>query len=200
MVRLKYLPRLTTATETWFMDANLLSIWSAVEPGLGIIASSLATLRPLFRGLFRTGTTNMGSSSNNNGGTGHGRFLSFKNGAIVEELPVRSGKEEEPSPYDSFAFIQGGIPSIKGAPAGPHQHIAKEPWKPRALAGRRAPSRIGKAEELLGEDLSAFTQPQQLGNTVSCERLPPDVFAKWAGQPAIRRCSSKSRLHGYMKG
>ena len=95
MVRLKYIPRLATATETWFMDANLIAIWSAVEPGLGIIASSLATLRPLFRGLFRTGNTTNGSLSLNNApGSGYPKFLPSKGGATIEELPTRKGDEE----------------------------------------------------------------------------------------------------------
>jgi hypothetical protein len=184
MVRLNYIPRLATATETWFMDANLIAIWSAVEPGLGIIASSLATLRPLFRGLFRTGNTQISSSDITNL-----RFTSFKNAIPVEELPRKSSDERQGTIYDSFEFIQGGLPSIKTLPAGPHQHIPKAAWKPGAPKEHRVLGRMGKAEELLGEDLSAFSRTSesimrttvvrtrpQLGNVVRCEGPPsPDL-------------------------
>ena len=203
MVRLNYIPRLATATQTWFMDANLIAIWSAVEPGLGIIASSLATLRPLFRGCFNLGNTQNSSSLNGGLAMQYARFQPFKTGTIVEELPARGKVDEEGTPYDSFEFIQGGLPSMRGTPVGPHQHIEKEPWRPRGSTERRAPSRMGKAEELLGEDLSAFARSQHipqprppLGNTVSCEG-PQDVIR--VDEPEIRRCTSKCRLHGSKK-
>ena len=221
MVRLNYIPRLATATQTWFMDANLIAIWSAVEPGLGIMASSLATLRPLFRGCFNFGNTQNSSSLNGGLAMQYARFPSFKNGTMVEELPARGKIDDgEGTPYDSFEFIQGGLPALKGTPVGPHEHIQKEPWRPSGASERRAPgSRMGKAEELLGEDLSTFarsverTQPSPaplvrssqermrarppLGNTVSCEGPRENIRAD---EPEIRRCGSKCRLHGYRKG
>jgi hypothetical protein len=215
------------------MDANLIAIWSAVEPGLGIIASSLATLRPLFRGLFRMAGSSLGSSFNNNGagsvGGAYARFASFKTATVVEELPARGPGEggKEASPYDSFEFIQGGIPAMKGTPVGPHQHIPKEPWKPTAIAApaparapteRRAPSRMGKAEELLGEDLSTFTTARpvpapipihliQLGNSTSCEGGPekpipspdqPRVLTR-SNSNNLSRSNSKCKITGLKK-
>jgi hypothetical protein len=235
MVRLNYIPRLATATQTWFMDANLIAIWSAVEPGLGIIASSLATLRPLFRGLFRTGNTSLGSSfnNNNNAGGAYLRFASLKSAAVVEELPARAKEGDASasgSPYDSFEFIQGGLPAMRGTPVGPHQHIPKEPWKPTAVAApeKRVPSRMGKAEELLGEDLSTFSTARpvpapiprhliQLGNSTSCEGGPekparspdqPNILMRSNSQPNghsrsnsnnLSRSNSKCKLTGLKK-
>lgn len=85
MVRLKYIPVLGFTSIAVFgaskisrsyilskLTCNLddglsLAIWSALEPGLGIIASSLATLRPLFRqfaeGIRSTRNSSRGFSS-----------------------------------------------------------------------------------------------------------------------------------------
>ncbi|KIW04482.1 uncharacterized protein PV09_04241 [Verruconis gallopava] len=54
MIRMNYISRLATATISWFTEANMIAIWSTIEPGLGIIAASLATLRPLVRQIWGT--------------------------------------------------------------------------------------------------------------------------------------------------
>jgi hypothetical protein len=57
------------------VNAYYLAIWTAVEPGLGIIASSFATTRPLFRLLtarFRKGSWTFTSSNSGSGGYGNG--------------------------------------------------------------------------------------------------------------------------------
>ncbi|KAF2492430.1 hypothetical protein BU16DRAFT_114088 [Lophium mytilinum] len=41
-----------TRTDDFFWNATNNSIWSAIEPGVGIIAGSLATMRPLFKSFF----------------------------------------------------------------------------------------------------------------------------------------------------
>jgi hypothetical protein len=198
MVRLNYVSRLATATTTWFVDANMIAIWSAIEPGLGIIASSLATLRPLFRSWLHPATSSYSSSIPGNDYT---RFPSQKIGATTVELPSR---KEDMSIED---FIFHG--AVTKAPGGPHQYITKEPWKPRTsvseapgidrpmsprnttLANGRQSS---KAEEMLGEDLSGHLLPR-LGNVVSCE----GPFETVLGKPAIPRCSSRCKMHGRHK-
>ncbi|KIW08155.1 uncharacterized protein PV09_01088 [Verruconis gallopava] len=184
MVRLNYVSRLATAVETWFADANLVAIWSAIEPGLGICASSLATLRPLFRGIFGTNSSFSNSSFH---ATQYARFPSLKSGSTrVEELPVRKDESNE-----SFEFIQTGFANARfSLPPPPHQIIPKEPWRPSASTDRSGmTSRIGKAEELLGEDLSNIISPR-LGNSVSCEG-PSDAI-----RAHPHRCSSICKLHG----
>jgi hypothetical protein len=49
VVRIKWISILVTHNLDFFYKALWLGIWSAIEPGIGIIASSLATLRPLVR-------------------------------------------------------------------------------------------------------------------------------------------------------
>lgn len=46
-IRFKYLWGLTDISD-WFWNATNCSIWSCIEPGTGIIAGNLATMRPLF--------------------------------------------------------------------------------------------------------------------------------------------------------
>jgi hypothetical protein len=41
-----------TKTEDFLWDNTDVSIWSTVEPGIGIVASSMATMRPLFVAFF----------------------------------------------------------------------------------------------------------------------------------------------------
>lgn len=48
LVRLKYIGGLVPGPE-FFKTSNALAVWSVIEPGLGITAVSLATLRPMFK-------------------------------------------------------------------------------------------------------------------------------------------------------
>ena len=41
-----------TKTEDFLWDNTDVSIWSTVEPGIGLVASSMATMRPLFVAFF----------------------------------------------------------------------------------------------------------------------------------------------------
>lgn len=203
MVRLDYVPRLAAATETFFMDANLIAIWSAVEPGLGIIASSLATLRPLFRGLFRTANPQNPSIDNTTS-----RFPSFRKGSLVKELPLPGKRSdvELGARFDSFDFIQVPLPQIKPLPQIPHQHIPEARWSPGAVNTHRTSSSMFSASELFGEDWNLFPRPSesmigtavvrthpQLGNFVSCEGpVSSDVEKRYAIFP---KPPSKGSLH-----
>ncbi|KEQ93701.1 hypothetical protein AUEXF2481DRAFT_30790 [Aureobasidium subglaciale EXF-2481] len=51
LIRLAYIPGIE-ASPTFLEHAVNIASWSVVEPGLGIVAASLATLRPLFRHCF----------------------------------------------------------------------------------------------------------------------------------------------------
>lgn len=51
MVRFKYISGLAIRVD-FFKDAASISIWSTIELGTGIVAGSMATLRPLFKKLF----------------------------------------------------------------------------------------------------------------------------------------------------
>jgi hypothetical protein len=51
LIRLAYIPGIQ-ASPTFLQNSSSIACWSIVEPGLGIIAASLAALRPLFRHCF----------------------------------------------------------------------------------------------------------------------------------------------------
>lgn len=56
LVRVASLANLTTDTE-FFKTAVQTGLWSVIEPGLGIVATSLAACRPLWRKFFEAGST-----------------------------------------------------------------------------------------------------------------------------------------------
>jgi hypothetical protein len=193
MVRLNYVSHLATATVTFFVDANTIAIWSTIELGLGIVASSLATLRPLFRTCLST-TRAYTTSSGDNSFT---HFRSVKGRATVIELVP---PKENLSMLD-FEFIEGGFGSK--AASIPHQHIPKEPWKPRAptpdppalnrpnyakLQHARSPSR---AEYVNHDPYRSYTPPQY-GNKASCEG-PYETVQR---QPALMKGTARCGLHG----
>jgi hypothetical protein len=47
IVRMLYLHSITVPTGEFFVNISKLSVWSTIEPGVGITVASLATLRPL---------------------------------------------------------------------------------------------------------------------------------------------------------
>ncbi|KAF2669659.1 hypothetical protein BT63DRAFT_455645 [Microthyrium microscopicum] len=49
MIRFKFLANLAEPGYAFFAQVHSVMVWSCIEPGLGIIAGSLATLRPLVR-------------------------------------------------------------------------------------------------------------------------------------------------------
>ncbi|KAF2104361.1 hypothetical protein NA57DRAFT_51193 [Rhizodiscina lignyota] len=56
IVRFFYVEGLVNATEFFWSSANI-TIWSTVELGIGIVAGNLATLRPLFKRIFKEAKT-----------------------------------------------------------------------------------------------------------------------------------------------
>jgi hypothetical protein len=51
--RIHWIPALAATSFNWYGNIEILAIWSAIEPGMGITAASLATLRPLLRAVIR---------------------------------------------------------------------------------------------------------------------------------------------------
>lgn len=202
MVRLNYVSRLAVATQSWFVDANLIAIWSAVEPGLGIIATSLATMRPLFRNcLFNVRTTH-GSSEQYNDSRQYPAAKSFSTAehplSRKEELPFTLSDDLPPLKEEltlaDFKFMEGDFP-LRSNPVQ-HQHIEKEPWRPAGSSPVYAPDTaklqnqrsLEKAQEFLGERLSRGPSPRY-GNVVRCEG-PLD------GNPEMSRYRPSSKLRG----
>jgi hypothetical protein len=92
IVRIPYIKQL--AQDDFLYSTTDVAIWSTVEPGIGLTASSLATLRPLFRTFFSRSKL-FGSSTQNRSGSqgwpssGKGYFRSGTSVRGGEELGLR---------------------------------------------------------------------------------------------------------------
>jgi hypothetical protein len=70
VVRFKFIPNITAPTLSFFRTAAELGQWSVVEPGLGILAGCLMTMRPLFKRFLETARSlRNGSSAQRSQGT-----------------------------------------------------------------------------------------------------------------------------------
>jgi hypothetical protein len=56
LIRIKAIHQISTSQDFLFATVDL-AIWSSVEVGIGIVAASIATYRPLFRSFFSSGST-----------------------------------------------------------------------------------------------------------------------------------------------
>jgi hypothetical protein len=76
IVRFRYIPALVESSNNFFGHILGLAIWSCVELGLGVIAGSLATLRPLVRQFLRFSPLSRygGSRSGSSFPSNHSRF------------------------------------------------------------------------------------------------------------------------------
>ena len=54
IVRLFYLDAITVTNNEYFKSTSKLAVWSTIEPGIGIMAASVATLRRLFQHIFKS--------------------------------------------------------------------------------------------------------------------------------------------------
>jgi len=101
IVRVTYIKALTNPGLDFLCKMLSLALWSAIEPGLGIIAASLATLRPLLRTIsrsFDTWRSTIGNRSTLPGNTGRAseqfeppKRHSERGFSVLKEHDVESG-------------------------------------------------------------------------------------------------------------
>jgi hypothetical protein len=118
MVRMKYIPGLAITSFAFFSEATDTAVWSIIEPGLGIIAGSLATLRPLFRSFLlnvRTIAESGMDTRDPNDTVKSGYARSIKVISKVNEEPFSIGDMLERA---QNSHNKSGV------------KIDKEPWKP----------------------------------------------------------------------
>jgi hypothetical protein len=89
VVRIKWISILVTHSLDFFYKAQWLAIWSAIEPGLGIIASSLATLRPFFREI-----------ESSSGSAGRWTWSRSKSTKLSDGTKVPTADTKEPITWD----------------------------------------------------------------------------------------------------
>ncbi|KAF2425300.1 hypothetical protein EJ08DRAFT_681599 [Tothia fuscella] len=78
IIRIPYTKFLSTSHDFLWLTTDV-SIWSCVEPGLGISAISLASLRPLFVSLFKGASSTSGSRDR--------RYASYRRSAYIPPRP-----------------------------------------------------------------------------------------------------------------
>ena len=95
IIRIPYISQLTDTSDFLFATTDV-AIWSTVEPGIGITAAAIATLRPLFR-TFLSRSRLMGSSTESSEGwskrskpTRLGYLRSSDKNGGAEELGLRT--------------------------------------------------------------------------------------------------------------
>lgn len=90
VIRVFYIHQLAQTQDFLFANTGVL-IWSTVEPGMGIAASSLACLRPLFRSMHLS-SIHLGSNTtvNNPGNLSRHRYFSSRSRNRPEELELQN--------------------------------------------------------------------------------------------------------------
>ncbi|TLD37179.1 hypothetical protein E2P81_ATG03991 [Venturia nashicola] len=114
-IRFKYIPKLATGGLQFFAEAQLLAIWSIVEPGLGIMAGCIATLRPLFRTFLRRAMSN----------AQHEEYVTDETVSLGTIEPNRSHINIE---EDAMLFANPTY--LKGSNIDAGHCTPKEPWRP----------------------------------------------------------------------
>ncbi|KAI1098973.1 hypothetical protein F4804DRAFT_99652 [Jackrogersella minutella] len=110
IVRIPYIWQLTSSAHDVLHVFTDLSIWSTVENGLGLTASSLATLRPLFKKVF--GATRAGSPSPRRS------FYSWrKSGTVTVHHLTRSGNMQYHRMHDYGLAKPPGRAKLRDAEA-----------------------------------------------------------------------------------
>ncbi|KAI4722198.1 hypothetical protein E4T48_01558 [Aureobasidium sp. EXF-10727] len=103
VVRLFYIDALHSGDQdatTFFSDASSIAILSTIEPGMGITAACMATLRPLFKTVLDRTRTHLSSASDKN------KLSSAENGTVS-----RSGVTSPPQSPVRGEFAQYGFAS-----------------------------------------------------------------------------------------
>jgi hypothetical protein len=96
IIRIPYVKDLANQADFLYATTDV-AIWSTSETGIGIAASSLATLRPLFRNFFRSRSTRLGTTEpgpsnnwpNNEARAGYVRSGSKEEGDGVQAFRMR---------------------------------------------------------------------------------------------------------------
>jgi hypothetical protein len=164
-IRFKYIPKLANASLTFFADAQNIAIWSTVEPGLGIMAGCLATLRPLFRTFLRSALTY----------AQHGRSAyGTDKSTITQHNRSHSNVEDDAVLFSNPTYLKGN--SIDAG-----HRIPKEPWRPGgkfAQRAKRAPAANGVVNEGIEMDARMVEEAAHIYDTsriVSNRPTAPDA-------------------------
>ena len=115
LIRLIYVPGLKNGPD-FFQNAINIGVWSVIEPGLGIIAASLATLRPLFKSCMeKTRNSSAASRSTNSKDPSHNSKLSAQRKAIYSGVGFSDRGylqvQDKPRMMGNFTSVVGDMKS-----------------------------------------------------------------------------------------
>lgn len=110
LIRIAYIPGLKSGPH-FFSEALDIDVWSVIEPGIGITAASLATLRPLFR-FMRETTRNIKSFSSStnrrSSNRGSGSVLGRKSSSASGMRGFVRQQEHDPERAIRFELVEIG--------------------------------------------------------------------------------------------
>jgi hypothetical protein len=121
-VRIQYVPGLTETSLAFYSTATQVAIWSTIEPGLGIIAGCLATLRPLLRRFISSART-MGTTSytsqaqRNNESAGLSRSTLTNNQAQIDETASNPSMHCKDTELLTWPDVEKGRQDIPKCPS-----------------------------------------------------------------------------------
>lgn len=166
IVRMIYLQPIAVPTGDFFVKINKLSLWSTVEPGVGITVASLATLRPLFSKLVeRTRQTSIASYTS----------PSPTSGAIGTQRHATSRNNETRGNSDCMSSDTIVVPTL---PPGTHDE-----------APARYKFRTSKEEKV--EDIEAEMRAYGMSDTGKPMVIEDEGFDRYT--PELRRARETER-------
>jgi hypothetical protein len=153
-------------------DGVKLGVWSALEPGLGIIASSLATTRPLFRRITHSvhgSGINTLDDSRTYSGIKSKMIISMKSDDFVIEGPTVGESQDQQDQQDYGLEQRPESPrdlESQLLPAhGPHeepQQTSEQPWQSLRPSLEQQPTSPANLERQSWSDIGLQARQQQM--------------------------------------
>jgi hypothetical protein len=176
IVRMLYLHTITVPTGEFFVNISKLSIWSTVEPGVGITVASLATLRPLFSKLVeRTRRASNASYSSQH-------QSSSADNAYTHPASMKTQTRDDSVGMNSKSIIVSPFP---------HRLLDDT-----CQASSKYSLPTSKEEKI--EDIEAETRAYGMSGLNKCATLDEENFDQdtpqvWRERETQRRCGDSSR-------
>ncbi|KAI4721007.1 hypothetical protein E4T48_02714 [Aureobasidium sp. EXF-10727] len=151
LIRIAYIPGLKTGP-AFFTNAITIGVWSLIEPGLGIVAASLATLRPLFKNMMEkarntTHTSNSSKSLSHNSKGSLQRKAAFSGAKFSDRGYLQMDDDKKPSKMGNFTSVIG---DMKSAPPGQVYELDPIAERPTSTETTRSSSSVDVGVALSG--------------------------------------------------
>jgi hypothetical protein len=136
IIRIAYIRKVNLTIDFLFATSNV-SIWSIVEPAIGICCMAASTYRPLFKSLMdKASTRGYGYNSKPSGyHTGAGSsYIMSRHGYIISKDTTTANRDGSPSSLSKSNSFDDVIvmESFESKVEGPSRKGSKKIWKERA--------------------------------------------------------------------